>query len=281
MRYEILGRLRVAHAEESIEITAPKVGGLLATLLVCEGQIVSSDRLIGELWGSNPPKKALSTLHVHMSQLRKTLELLRSGRNTITTRSSGYLLAVRPGELDAHEFRRLAIEGRDHARGKRHEEAVTAFDAALCYWRGPVLEELRDAPIINNFASSLEETRLECVEARISSNQALGRYRETVGDLVWLVAQHPLHEELRRKLMLALFHSGRRAEALEVYDEGRRILDHELGLGPSKPLSELHRSILSAGRSVRSGAGEQSVHVAQGGCFQQVRQRHCSTRPAL
>lgn len=245
-RFEVLGPLRVVDdGGNASSVSAHKVRVLLAALLVRSGQVVSSERLIEEIWGENPPRRAVAGLHVYVSNLRKFLT--GTARNSrIVTRPPGYLLDVGDHELDVHEFQRLVFQGRAHARAQRHADAVGVFAEALALWRGTVLGDLRDGAIVGGFAQWLEESNLECTELFVESNLALGRHREMVGRLHGLVAGHPLREAFYRQLMLALHHSGRRAEALEVYQVISRRLVEEIGLQPCRALQDLRRSILAA-----------------------------------
>lgn len=257
MRYEILGPLRVVDGNDILTISARKREILLATLLIREGQAVSLDQLVTEIWGSDPPRRATDALYVYVCQLRKLLS--RPGRegNPIITRAPGYVLCTRTDELDFQTFQRLVNHGRSAARAERHEEAAASFEAALDLCRGPVLRELRDGPIINGFANWLEEMKLECTEWLVESNLALGRQREVVGALYQLVSEHPLHEAFYRQLMDALHRSERRADALQVYRMAATTLREELGVEPARALRELRQRILRADEpsGARAAAG--------------------------
>lgn len=219
---------------------------VLATLLIHANQVVSTEQLIGEIWGEHPPRRATAAVYVYISQLRKLLSPQCGSSAPLATRSPGYLLSVESSDLDLHLFEQLVGEARQHVRSGRDEQACTALDAAMALWRGPALHELRNGPIINGFAIWLEEARLECTEMQIEANLRLGRHRETVSSLRELVRQHPLHEAFYRQLMLALWRSERRADALGVYHRARETLAKELGLEPSRQLGELQQAILGA-----------------------------------
>src|SRR5947208_9070278 len=242
LKYEILGSLRIGDGQGTFAtLTARKMEILLATLLIRAEEVVSIDQLTTEIWGGNPPRRAGAALHVYVSQLRKFLK--RPGRDDspIVTRAPGYTFRLGQDELDLHEFQKLMSNGRSLARAGNFEEAVVSLEDALALWRGPVLGELRDGPMINGFANWLGEIRLECVELLVSSNLMLDRHQEVIAWLHSLIAEHPLHERFYQQLMLALYRSGRRADALKVYQTAREQLMAELGLEPCAPLRDLQR----------------------------------------
>nr|WSZ99698.1 AfsR/SARP family transcriptional regulator [Streptomyces sp. NBC_00857] len=245
MRYEILGSLRVVRDGKSHALSARKKEILLAALLIRSGQVLSVDQLVDELWADNPPSRAIAALHVYISQLRNFLGPLERTKSPIVTRSPGYLLDLGSDELDFHVFQRLVREGRVMARAQRHEEAVVRFEMALALWRGPALSGAGEGRIVSGFVTWLEELRLECVEVMVASCLALGRDHELIGFLYSLVSEHPLHEAFYESLMTVLHHTGRRADALLVYQRARDVLRRDLGLEPCRRLRELHHAILS------------------------------------
>lgn len=244
MRYEVLGPLRVLHGGEPVPITAPKMEVLLAALLIRANQVVPLEQLVAEIWGENPPRRAAATVYVYVSNLRKLLADQDDGQCPIETRAPGYMLRAQDDELDLHEFQRLADEGRKNVRAGRHEQGCAAFEAAVTLWRGPALRELREGPIVNEFAIWLEDLRLECTEMLVEASLRLDRHREMVSLLRGLVREQPLHEAFYRQLMSALYRCERRADALAVYQTARRVLNAELGLEPGKQLRELQQFIL-------------------------------------
>lgn len=246
MRYQALGTLCVLNGNDVLSIGARKVETLLATLLIRANQVVTNEQLIGELWGENPPRRALAALHVYVSQLRKFLGAGKREESPIVTRSPGYLIRVGDDDLDLDVFRRLVLLGRRHMRAKRYEDASAAFAEALHLWRGPVLGDLREGVIVKGFVTWLEEIRLECIEMLVEADFMLGRHRELVSFLYTLVSEHPLHEAFYRQLMLALYRSDRQGDALQVYHQARDKLTGELGVEPCRALRDLHRAILQA-----------------------------------
>jgi DNA-binding SARP family transcriptional activator/DNA-binding beta-propeller fold protein YncE len=235
MDFRILGPLEVLDGGRPVALGGSKQRALLALLLLNAGEVVSRDRLIDGLWGNAPPETAGTALQVHVSQLRKIV-----GREIIVTRSPGYLIRVGEGELDLVHFERLV----DAARGEEPAEASERLREALALWRGPPLADLDDLEFAHRESARLEERRLAAVEQRVDAELELGEHAALVPELDALVREHPLRERLRGQLMLALYRSGRAAEALDVYQNGRRLLAEELGLEPGEALKRLERAIL-------------------------------------
>lgn len=247
MRYEILGPLRLVDEGTSSSIGAPKIGIMLAALLIRAGDVVLHDQLMTEIWGDRVPRRASAGLHVYVSQLRKFISRPGQQSSPIVTRPSGYQLRLSDNdEVDLLSFQRLAAEGRVSFREGRYAEASGHLERALALCRGPVLGGVQAGPIIGACAAWLSETRMECVETLAEAHLQMGRHRELIGRLSALTADHPLHEAFYRQLMLALYRSQRQADALRVYESARRTLQDELGLEPCRDLQELQRAILTA-----------------------------------
>jgi DNA-binding SARP family transcriptional activator len=223
--FRILGPLEVLDDGRALELGGAKQRAVLAVLLLRANHVVSRDELIEAIWGERVPETATKALQVYVSQLRKAL-----GRDRILTRAPGYQLRVDAGELDLDRFQALDSEGR--------------LDEALRLWRGSPLAEFAYEPFAQSDIVRLEELRLACLERRIEEDLANGRHAATIGELERLVSLHPLRERLRAGLMLALYRSGRQAEALEAYQDARRALTEELGIVPSQGLRELEQAIL-------------------------------------
>jgi DNA-binding SARP family transcriptional activator len=234
--YRILGPLEVVDAGSPLPLGGPKQRSLLALLLLHANEVVSTDDLIDRLWGERPPATAAKVLQVQVWRLRKVL-----GDRALVTRSPGYVLRVDSDDFDLARFERLV----GAARGR--EPAIVAGELrdALALWRGPPLADLAYEAGVAAEIARLDELRVVAIEERIEADLALSRHAELVSELETLVAAHPLREGLRGQLMLALYRSGRQAEALEVYRRGRALLVEELGLEPSPPLQELERAILA------------------------------------
>lgn len=242
MQFRILGPLEVESRGRLVPIAATKERALLSLLLLHADEPVSRDRLIDELWGESPPPTARHTLEVYVSRLRKTLAARGNGA-VIETRPGAYALVLDGHDVDADRFERLLAEGQTAlARGDARAADEKLVDA-LALWRGEVLGDVTfDGHVVE--ATRLEELRLQALESRIEAELALGRHRELVGELTALVARHPLRERFRRQLMLALYRSGRQADALEEYRRARRLLVDELGIEPGAELKQLHAAIL-------------------------------------
>ena len=224
-----------------VRLGGAKQRSLLALLLLDTGRVVSSDRLIEELWGGDPPEDAATALQQHVSRLRKLLE----PHEVLETRSPGYVLTIDPQQVDFSRFERLRDEGRALLEQGRAEEASRTLRSALELWRGEPLFDLAGEPFARDALPRLEEERLEAVEARTDADLAAGRDAELVGELRRLVGEHPYRERLRAQLMLALYRAGRQSEALEAYADARRTLVGELGLEPGPELQRLQQAMLA------------------------------------
>ena len=246
MRYEVLGPLRVSNGETGRPVSAPKMGVLLTVLLVRAGRVVPTHELITEIWGDFPPRQAVATIQVYVSQLRKILRSPGPDASPILTRQGGYLLRLGSDEWDVGVAERLIQRGRTHLALADHQAAQAALGAALDLWRGPIAGEPEYGPIIARFAKQMEELRLECLELLIDARLGLGQHRQLVGQLYALTEEFPLRETFSRQLMLALYRSERQADALTVYRVARHTFNAELGLEPSRTLASLHRAILAA-----------------------------------
>jgi DNA-binding SARP family transcriptional activator len=235
IEFGLLGTLEVRAGDELLPLGQPKQRALLALLLLHANRVLARERLIDELWGEDPPETAVKAVQTYISQLRK---LLPAGM--LLTRSPGYLLEVEPEAVDLLRFERLVAEARraDPAR------ASSLLGEALALWRGPPLAEFGEEPLVRVEAGRLEDLRLGALEERIEADLALGLDAELVGELEVLIAEHPQRERLRGQLMLALYRSGRQAEALEAYRKTRVALD-ALGIEPGAALRQLEKQILT------------------------------------
>ncbi len=269
MEFRILGPFEVAGHGQSLEVGAGKQRALLAFLLLHAGEVVSTDRLIDALWEEHPPASALNSVHVYVSQLRRAF-----GNGHLETRGHGYRLTLEPDQLDLGRFERLLGDGRALLAAGETERAAHALRAGLALWRGPPLSDFASEPFAQGEIARLEELRLAALEERIEADLALGRHAELVSELEALVREHPLRERLRAQLMLALYRSGRQAEALDSYQQARRMLAEDLGLEPGRTLQELERAILRqdaqldppgrASISLRPGRRGSGVLIAAG-----------------
>ena len=235
----MLGPLEVVAAGRQLPLGGTKQRAVLAQLLLAAGRTVSVDRLVAGLWGNAPPESAAKMIQIHVSKLRKVLpgELLQ-------TRAPGYEFTVPDGSLDLDRFERLCREGRAAAAEGRHADAARRLDEALSLWRGVPLAEFGAEPFAAAESARLEELRTAAREDRVDADLALGRHGDVVAELELAVAQHPLRERLRGQLILALYRSGRQAEALASYRAFRGRLSDDLGIEPSAALKELERRML-------------------------------------
>ncbi len=247
MDFRILGPLEVSHEGLELPLAGSKQRAVLAILLLHANEVVSSDRLIDELWGEQPPPSAAKSLQVHVSRLRQALD--RSGESdagsVIVTRRGGYLIQLGPDELDKARFERLLDEGTKALADASPERAAGLLRDALALWRGPPLADFAYEPFAQAEIARLAELRLSAVEQRIEAELALGHHTQVIGELESLVGHHPFRERLRAQLMLALYRSGRQAEALEAYQDARHALVDELGIEPGEELQELQSRILA------------------------------------
>ena len=247
MDFRILGSLQVLDEGRVIALGGSKQRALLGVLLIHANEALSTDRLIEELWGEHPPATAAKTVQVHVSRLRK---VLASGagdgsEDLVVTREHGYELALDPERLDAHRFERLVAEGRADLAAGEPRRAASAHEAALAMWRGPPLDDLAYEPFAQREISRLEDLHVAALEEMIDAKLALGDHGEVVRRLEGLIADHPYRERLRAQLMLALYRCDRQADALQAYQDARRVLVEELGIEPGARLRELEGSILA------------------------------------
>jgi DNA-binding SARP family transcriptional activator/pimeloyl-ACP methyl ester carboxylesterase len=243
VEFGVLGPLEVTAGGRTLELAGSRTRAVLAVLLVHANQVVSSDRLIEELWPGHPAGKAADSLQVRISELRKALRSAGEAER-LATRSPGYLLRVTPGELDARQFEKLAAAGNAALAASDAATAAQRLDQALDLWRGPALAGLEAVPSVRAEAGRLEEERLAALESRAEAMLACGRHRDLIAELETLTAAHPLRERFWSQRMLALYRAGRQADALRAYRELRDILVGELAIEPGPELRELHARIL-------------------------------------
>jgi DNA-binding SARP family transcriptional activator len=241
--FRLLGPLEVLVDGKPLRIAAAKPRALLALLLLNRNRVVSTERLVDELWGDEAPALATKTLQVYVSQLRKAL-----GPERLVTRPPGYELRVDEGELDVDRFETLAAEARASANPK---DAAAGFREALALWRGPALREFRSEPFAETAAARLEDLRLGALEDRVEAELDSGASNQVVPELEQLVAAEPLRERPRELLMLALYRSGRQADALDLYRRTRELFVNELGIEPGPALRELEQAVLRQDSELR------------------------------
>jgi DNA-binding SARP family transcriptional activator len=237
LEYRLLGPLEVA-GDRVVRLGGPKQRSTLALLLLNANRVVSVDRLADALYAGAAPVTALKQVQRQISDVRKTL----GSASTIETRSPGYTIRLTSEQLDLTMFELLTAEADD---AREPEQAAELLRQALGLWRGSPLADLTYEPFARAPIERLEELRLAALEQRIEVDLALGRHAELVGELEELVLDHPLRERLRGQLMLALYRSGRQAEALHAYRRARELLVREFGIEPAPAFQQLERRMLA------------------------------------
>ena len=240
LRFLILGPFEVHRDGEPIPLGGRQQRAMLAALTLRANELVSTDRLIDELWPEEPPDTAEHLIHVYVSRLRKALG--DDGRDMLVTRPPGYELQLPSGGSDLDMFEGLVAAAKDGSGGP--QERASKLRDALALWRGPALSDLAWESFARADVTRLNEQRLAVREDLIEFELAAGG-TDQVPQLKALVGEFPLRERLHRLLMIALYREGRQAEALRAFDDTRRVLAEELGIDPSPELQELHRRVLA------------------------------------
>lgn len=257
MRFNLLGPFEILKDDGgSCTPQTPKVCQVLALALTSPNKIVSVESFIRELWGDSPPRSALTTLQTYIYHVRK-LFLKENGseekRPAIVTCPSGYLLEVDESALDVADFERLVQQGKRHLETEDPEVASRLLKEALEIWRGPALSNIPVGPLLEAHTSYFTEIRIRAAELRVEAEQRLGRHRELIPELRGLVREYPFNEWFYGQLISALSRSGRRAEALQVYQDLRQFLGSELGLDPSPEIQQIQQEVLGATPATRAG----------------------------
>jgi len=246
MHVGILGPIEVADEQgRQLALGGHKQRSVLAILLLHRGEVVSTERLVDELWRERAPARAIKTVQVYVSNLRKVL-----GDGVLVTRAGGYAVPSERLDLDADRFEALAAGARRALTDDEPGCAEELLREALGLWRGPALADFAYEPFAQSDIARLEDARLAAVEDRIDARLGLGEDATLVGELEALVREHPLREGLRGQLMLALYRAGRQADALGEYGRVREFLGGELGLEPGRELRALQVAILNQDRSL-------------------------------
>jgi len=244
LEFKILGPLEVRCGGTPVRVGGPRQRALLALLLCHANRVVSRDQLIDELLAGQPAGAAGRMLRVQVSRLRQALA--GDGQLRVLARPPGYLLRVEDGELDLQVFEQRVAAGRQALEQGDPGQAAVLLGEAESLWRGRPLADLEFEPFARFEIQRLQELRLLAAEDRIEAELGLGRHAALCPELGRLVAEHPLRERLRGQLMLALYRSGRQADALAVFHDTRQVLDAELGIEPGPGLRRLHERVLAA-----------------------------------
>jgi predicted ATPase/DNA-binding SARP family transcriptional activator len=240
MKFRVLGPMEVSRGDQALGLGGAKQRALLAILLIDANHVVGLERLADLLWRDEPPPTSDHIIEVYVSQLRRALEPGGAPYHTLVRKPSGYVLQVAPDAVDSAEFQDLV----EAAKSATPEQAEAQLTRALSMWRGPALADFAGEPFAAGEAARLNELRLHAREERIEAELALGRHGRLIGELQALVEEHPLRERLCGQLMLALYRSGRQAEASDLYQRTRQRLVDELGMEPGPDLQVLLRRIL-------------------------------------
>ena len=247
MEFRILGPLEVREDGRPVTLAGARQRAFLTLLLLHPNQPIATDRLIDDLYPDESGREATKSLQMQVSRLRRALG---NGRDALETAAGGYRLKVAPDALDLSRFERHAARGRRLAADGDFAGASSAFAAAMDEWRGQALEDVAYEPFAQAEISRLEELRLTSLEEYIEAEFALGRHADWVVRLGALTAAHPFREQLCGQLMLALYRTGRQAEALETFQQTRARLKDELGLEPGRRLHDLQAAILAHDRTL-------------------------------
>jgi DNA-binding SARP family transcriptional activator len=255
MNYHVLGPLLVRGKPGNAidQLTAPKPRKVLALLLLHANLVVPVDTLIAELWGSEPPASAQTTLQTYILKIRRMLTAVLAGAaasSILATASGGYRFNVHPGELDLHAYEQLAAEGRHALGGGDDVKGSLLLGQALAMWQGGALVDVRLGSVLQVEVRRLEEGRLSLWRQRIDAELRLDRHQAALGELGWLAARHPLNEDLQAQYMVALYRAGRRTDALEAFHRLRGTLQADLGLEPSQRIQRLQHAMLTADPSL-------------------------------
>ena len=245
VQVSLLGPFEVRAGERVVSVAGVKLQSLLAQLALAAPNAVTDDRLLDELWGDEQPANPANALQALVSHLRRLL-----GRGAVVRHGSGYVLVVAPDLVDAHRLERLVEQGRAAAARGDHGGAVAAFRDAIALVRGPLLDGLAESWFAREASARLDELVLAAHEGLVDSELAMGRHADVLTRLADLVARHPLRERFRAQQMIALYRSGRQADALQAFRDARQFLLDELGLDPGPELTSLERAVLSHDRAL-------------------------------
>ncbi|SDM49840.1 AfsR/SARP family transcriptional regulator [Nonomuraea jiangxiensis] len=259
MECRLLGPVEVRNEGRQVPLGGPKPRTLLAALLLEPGRAVTSERLVEAIWDDEPPTSAKGILHTYVASLRRAFTTMGLPA-VIVSQRDGYLAEIPPRSLDTDVFEQCVAEGRSAAREGDHQEAATAFRAALALWRGTALGGIGHS-FLRAAADRLEELRLTVVEERVAADLATGQNEQLIEELTGLVGLHPGRERLRRDLMVALYRAGRQADALTVYQHGRQVLIDDLGIEPGPELRQAQAAILRADPTLLKTAAKATARL--------------------
>src|SRR6201995_3203098 len=246
LRVGVLGPVMAWYGDQELPVGQPRQQAVLGILAMRANRVISRGELVDAVWGQDPPATAEGGIYTYVAGLRRVIEPTRSARGSgriLGSSGAGYVLDRVPGQPDAAAFEQHLARARQLRRGGDAAGAVGALDAALGLWRGAAFAGV-PGPFAETERRRLAELRSGAAAERADVLLALGRHAEVLPDLTALVADHPLRERMRALLMLALYRSGRHAEALQVFADGQRVLAEELGIDPGLDLTRLHEPVL-------------------------------------
>jgi DNA-binding SARP family transcriptional activator len=262
MKFTVLGSLALDDGGPRDIPSAPKTRSLLALLVLNADTPVSQDMCMDELWAGDVPPSAVQSLHTRVLHLRQALAAapsvgsLRAAKQVLVTHSRGYMLRLGEGALDLHDLEHRLRGARQAELARDDRKLSFALRAALELWRGPVLGDTPAGPWLQPHVTSLEEQRLTLLEKCTEAELRLGLHLELLPELRSLTTRHPVHENLHARYMLALYRSGRAAQALTVYRTLRAELVEQVGIEPSARLRALHTAILAQSPDLALGGSE-------------------------
>ena len=247
LRVGVLGPVAAWYGDQELPVGQPRQQAVLGILAMRANRVISRGELVDAVWGQDPPVSAEGGIYTYVAGLRRIIEPNRSLRGpgrVLVSSGAGYVLHLVPGQPDAVSFEQHLGRARQLRKGGDPAGAVAALNSALALWRGIPFAGV-PGPFAETERTRLGEVRSTAAEERADVLLALGRHEEVVPDLTAMVADHPLRERMRGLLMIALYRCGRHAEALRVFQDGRRVLAEELGIDPGSALSRIHQQVLT------------------------------------
>ena len=260
LRVGVLGPVAVWNGTEELRVGQPRQQAVLGILAMRANRVISRGELVDAVWGHDPPASAEGGIYTYVAGLRRIIEPARSARGpgrVLVSSGAGYVLHLVPGQPDAVAFEQQLARARQLRKNGDPTSAVDALESALGLWRGTAFAGV-PGPFAETERVRLGELRSGAAEERADVLLALGRHEEVVPDLTALVTDHPLRERMRGLLMIALYRSGRHAEALRVFQDGRRVLAEELGIDPGADLFRIHQQVLTCDPALNLAAGAPS-----------------------
>jgi DNA-binding SARP family transcriptional activator/tetratricopeptide (TPR) repeat protein len=248
LRVGVLGPVTAWYGDQELSVGQPRQQAVLGILAMRANRVISRGELVDAVWGHDPPASAEGGIYTYVAGLRRIIEPTRSLRGpgrVLVSSGAGYVLHLVPGQPDAVSFERHLGRARQLRKGGDAAGAAAELSSALALWRGIAFAGV-PGPFAETERVRLGELRSAAAEEQADVLLSLGRHEEVVPDLTAMVADHPLRERMRGLLMTALYRSGRPAEALRVFQEGRRVLAEELGIDPGADLSRIHQQVLTA-----------------------------------